>query len=271
MKRPDVHATPAMRPDRSSSPLSSRPFSRHPSRRRGRARLRRRDAQREGPFAGAVPTKKIIPTKDKEVCGDIREEPEIVVGADKGVTDAVVYLKAVEKGKAWQKPAQKPEIVDKNCRFVPNVQALPVGTIVIRQLRPGHAQHPRLPPEGHRLQRGAAGEGTQRIERPLKKPGVTRVECDAHGWMLAWIYVADNPYYAVTKKDGTFSIPEPLTSYTLVAWHAFTGETELPVTVKAKETVQANVELKKKVPQSGTGASKESAMDDNQKERRRAA
>ena len=74
-------------------------------------------------FAGAVPTKKIIPTKDKEVCGDIREEPEIVVGADKGVTDAVVYLKAVEKGKAWQKPAQKLEIVNKNCRFVPNVQA----------------------------------------------------------------------------------------------------------------------------------------------------
>ena len=61
------------------------------------------------------------------------------------------------------------------------------------------------------------------------------------------IYVADNPYYAVTKKDGTFSIPEvPPGSYTLVAWHAFTGETELPVTVKAKETVQANVELKKK-------------------------
>jgi hypothetical protein len=197
-------------------------------------------------FAGAVPTKKIIPTKDKETCGDIREEPEVVVGADKGVTDAVVYLKNVEKGKAWQKPAGKPEIVNKNCRFVPNVQALPVGTIVIVNSDPvmhnTHGFHEKatvfnvaLPVKG------------QRIEKPLKKPGITRVECDAHGWMLGWIYVADNPYYAVTKKDGTFSIPEvPPGSYTLVAWHAYTGETEVPVTVKAKETVQANVELKKK-------------------------
>jgi len=197
-------------------------------------------------FNGAVNTKKIIPTKDKEVCGDIREEPEIVVGADKGVLDAVVYLKKVEKGKAWQKPAQKPEIVNKACRFVPNVQALPVGTIVIVNSDPvmhnTHGFHEKatvfnvaLPMKG------------QRIERPLKKPGITRVECDAHGWMLAWIYVADNPYYAVTQKDGTFSIPDvPPGSYTLVAWHAYTGETEIPVTVKPKDTAQTPIELKKK-------------------------
>ena len=87
----------------------------------------------------------------------------------------------------------------------------------------------------------------QRIEKPLKKPGITRVECDAHGWMLAWIYAADNPYYAVTQKDGTFSIADvPPGSYTLVAWHEYTGETEMPVTVKAKETVQLPIELKKK-------------------------
>lgn len=197
-------------------------------------------------FGGAVPTKKIIPTKDKETCGDIREEPEIVLGADKGVLDAVVYLKNVPKGKAWQKPAQKPEIVNKNCRFVPNVQALPVGTIVIVNSDPvmhnTHGFHEKttvfnvaLPMKG------------QRLERPLNKPGITRVECDAHGWMLGWIYVADNPYYAVTPKDGTFSIPDvPPGSYTLVAWHAYTGETEVPVTVKPKETAQIPIELKKK-------------------------
>ena len=82
-------------------------------------------------YDGAVPTRKIIPTKDKSVCGDIREEPEIVVAADKGVLDSVVYLKGVTKGKAWQKPAKPPEIVNKNCVFVPHVQALPVGSLVI--------------------------------------------------------------------------------------------------------------------------------------------
>jgi len=87
----------------------------------------------------------------------------------------------------------------------------------------------------------------QRVEKPLTKPGMTRIECDTHGWMLAWVYAADNPYYAVTAKDGTFSIADvPPGSYTLVAWQESTGEMEVPVTVKAKEAVQLPIELKKK-------------------------
>jgi hypothetical protein len=65
--------------------------------------------------------------------------------------------------------------------------------------------------------------------------------------MLAWVYVADSPYYAITQKDGAFTIPEvPPGSYTLVAWHEYTGEVEVPIAVKAGEKVQVAVELKKK-------------------------
>jgi hypothetical protein len=197
-------------------------------------------------YQGSVPTRKIIPTKDQETCGATREEPEIVVGADKGVQDAVVYLKGVEKGKALEKPAKKPEIVNLKCNFVPHVQAFPVGTVVVVNSDPvmhnTHAFHGKstvfnvaLPVKG------------QRVDKPLTKPGLMRVECDTHGWMLAWIYAADNPYYAVTRKDGAFTIADvPPGSYTLVAWHEFTGENEMPVTVKAKDAVQVPVELKKK-------------------------
>jgi hypothetical protein len=197
-------------------------------------------------YQGTVPTKKIIPTKDKETCGDIRDEPEVVVGPDKGVKDAVVYLKDVQKGKAQPKPAKTPEIVNHQCRFVPHVQALPLGGIVIVNSDPVlHNTH------------GFLGKATvfnvalpvqgQRIEKPLKKEGMMRVECDSHGWMLAWVYVAPNPYHAVTQADGTFSIPDvPPGSYTLVAWQEYTGETEIPVTVKPKEAAQLNIELKKK-------------------------
>jgi hypothetical protein len=64
--------------------------------------------------------------------------------------------------------------------------------------------------------------------------------------MEGWIYVVDNPYYAVTGADGTFSIADvPPGNYTLVVWQEHVGVTEMPVTVKAKETVQVPVELKK--------------------------
>ena len=86
----------------------------------------------------------------------------------------------------------------------------------------------------------------QRIKRQLKKSGLVRVECDAHGWMLGWVYVADNPYYAVTATDGTFTLANvPPGSYTLVTWQEYAGEAETPVSVKAKEVVPVTVELKK--------------------------
>jgi hypothetical protein len=197
-------------------------------------------------YQGSVPTKKIVPTKDQATCGKVRDEPEIVVGADKGVKDAVVWLKGVQKGKALEKPAQKPQIDNVKCEFVPHVQAVPKGSVVVVNSDPvmhnTHAFHEKatvfnvaLPVKG------------QKVEKQMTKPGINRVECDTHGWMLGWVYVADHPYYAVTQKDGAFSIADvPPGSYTLVAWHELTGEQELPVTVKAKESVKVPVELKKR-------------------------
>jgi hypothetical protein len=198
-------------------------------------------------FQGSAPMRKIIPTKDQEVCGGIREEPQIVVGADKGVKEAIVYLKKVEKGKAWEKLDKTPELINKDCVFVPHVQVIPVGgeVDVVNADPVLHNTHSFL----GRLTvfNLALPNLDQRIKRPLSKPGLVRVECDAHGWMLAWIYVADNPYYAVTGKDGAFTITDvPPGNYTLVAWQEFTGETEVPVTVKPKEAATLTVELKKK-------------------------
>ncbi len=197
-------------------------------------------------YGGDVPTRRIVPTKDRETCGDIREEPLVRVGPDKGVQDAVVYLKDVQRGKAPAKPTRPPQIDNVRCRFEPHVQAVPVGSIVIVNSDPVmHNTHGFLGKQTVFNQ--ALPTKGQRIEKPIKRPGLMRVECDAHGWMLAWIYAAEHPYYAVTKKDGTFSIPDvPPGSYTLVAWQEHAGETEVPITVKAKEAAQQTIELKRR-------------------------
>ena len=197
-------------------------------------------------FQGAVPVKKIIPTKDKEVCGAPRNEPQIRVGPDKGVQDAVVYLKAVAKGKAWGKQDKTPELDNEKCRFEPAVQVIRAGAIDILNSDPVlHNTH------------GFYGKRTafnlalpnkgDRIPAELPRPGLVRVECDAHGWMLAHVYVADSPYYALTGKDGNFSITDiPPGNYTVVASQSYAGDTETAVTVKSGETVKLSIELKKK-------------------------
>jgi plastocyanin len=196
-------------------------------------------------FNGVVPTRKIIPNKDVEVCGDPREEALIEVGPDKGVKDAVVYLVDVAKGKAWPAAGKTPELDNRKCRFEPEVQVIRAGPLDVVNLDPVlHNTH------GYYGKRTAfnmalPNEG-QRIPAELTRPGTVRIDCDAHGWMEGWIYVVDNPYYAVTGADGKFSITDvPPGNYTLVAIQSLTGPVQQSVTVTGGKPTSLTIELKK--------------------------
>jgi hypothetical protein len=86
----------------------------------------------------------------------------------------------------------------------------------------------------------------QRIPTELPRAGTARIDCDAHGWMEGWIYVVDNPYYAITGADGKFSITDvPPGNYTLVAIQSLTGPIQQPVTIAAGKPTNLTIELKK--------------------------
>jgi len=196
-------------------------------------------------YRGDVPTRKIIPSKNVETCGGPREEPKIRVGADQAVESAVVYLADVAKGKAWPEEAKPPELNNVKCRFEPEVQVVRPGRVDVVNKDPVlHNTH------GHYGKRSAfnlalPNEG-QRIPVQLPRPGMVFIDCDAHGWMEGWIYVVDNPYYALTGADGKFTISDvPPGDYKLVGWQSFTGPIEMPVTVKAGESTKLEIELKK--------------------------
>lgn len=196
-------------------------------------------------FNGAVPTQKIIPNKDVEVCGGPREEPLIEVGPDKGVQNAVVYLVDVAKGKAWPADGKTPELVNRKCRFEPHVQVIRAGPLVVVNDNPVlHNTH------GYYGKRTAFNMALpfqgQRIPTELTRAGTARIDCDAHGWMEGWIYVVDNPYYAITGADGKFSITDvPPGTYTLVAIQSLTGPVQQSVTVTSGKPTSLTIELKK--------------------------
>ncbi len=197
-------------------------------------------------FLGAVPTRKVIPTKDREVCGGPRDDVQIRVGADKGVQDAVVYLKAVPKGKAWGALDKTPVLDQEKCIFKPAMQVVRAGKIDIINSDPVlHNTHAFY---GQRTAFNLAmPDKGMKITSELPRPGLVRIECDAHGWMLAHVYVADSPYYALTGADGSFSIADvPAGTYTLVATQPYAGDTEMQVTVKGGEAAKLLIELKKK-------------------------
>jgi plastocyanin len=196
-------------------------------------------------YKGPVETRKIIPNKDVETCGGIREEPLIEVGADHGVQNAAVYLVDVAKGKAWPPAGKPPELDNVKCEFVPHVQVIPAGKLDVVNKDPVlHNSH------GYYGKRTAfnmaqPNEG-QTIETDLPRAGIVRVDCDVHGWMEGWVYVVENPYYAITGADGKFNITDvPPGTYKLVAAHSLTGPNEQTVIVASGKPTNLTIELKK--------------------------
>jgi len=196
-------------------------------------------------FRGNVPTRKIIPTKDVEVCGMPRDEPLMRVGANQTVESAVVYLVEMASGKEWPAAGKTPELNNVKCRFDPEVQVIAEGPLDVVNSDPMlHNTH------GYYGKRTAFNLALpnkgQRIPTELPRTGTVRIDCDAHGWMEGWIYVVDNPYYAVTGADGKFSITDvPPGDYKLVAVQPFTGPMEVPVSVAGGKATTLDIELKK--------------------------
>ena len=198
-------------------------------------------------YHGPVKTRTVLPTKDKAVCGGIRKEPLVVVGDGGAVRDSVVFLKDVAAGKPWPETTQARPVLDQEkCRFEPHVQVARRGKIDIVNSDPVlHNTH------GYYGKRTAFNVALPiqggKVTKLLRSPGEVRIDCDAHGWMLAWIYVVDNPYFAQTGEDGAFSITDvPPGEYTLAVWQETMGLVEMPVTVAADQTTEVPVELKGK-------------------------
>jgi plastocyanin len=203
-------------------------------------------------FRGTAPApRKVIPTQDQQVCGGPRDEPRIVLGPENSVQGAIVFLKAVEKGKAFEKPKTTPSVDNVKCKFEPEFQAVPVGSefLILNSDPVLHNTHGYLLTDSRRgrtVFNQALPQKGHKIKTALKLPGIVDVACDVHGWMQAWILVAENPYYGITEKNGTFAIKDiPPGKYTLAVFQPYTGVRETPVTVEAKKTSNVNVELKK--------------------------
>lgn len=81
------------------------------------------------------------------------------------------------------------------------------------------------------------------------KPGVVVLGCNIHDKMLAYILVADTPWFAVSGDDGTAKIADlPPGDYLLQAWHPRRlGMPDLPprpIRVSADLTESVTVDLK---------------------------
>jgi plastocyanin len=160
----------------------------------------------------------------------------VVTGADNGLANVVISIKKEEgMDLPGNVPGNAAVLDQKGCQYVPHVVALMAGQDLKVKNSDPFLHNVHTLPERNQTENKAqpnVDPGTK-LKSP-KEPEYFRVKCDVHPWMGAWIAVLDNPYFAVSDKDGKFALPPglPNGSYTITAWHEKYGAQQGKVDVK---------------------------------------
>jgi len=196
-------------------------------------------------FVGSVPApKKIDVTIDQYVCGKEKDAGDLLVSAQKEIRNAVVWIENAPTGPGAPAQTDKVEMDQNGCVFIPRVVVVPAGGTVDflnsdRLLHNIHAT-PKLNVSFNRTQ-----PKSRTIPVTFAKPEIVKINCDLHSWMVGWVVVAANPYYAITGADGAFSFNNlPPGQYKLQIWHERLGMQQASVTVADKQAGRVTVEMK---------------------------
>ena len=169
----------------------------------------------------------------------------------KPATDAVVSIEDLSKEqlkiqRSLYKP-QKRMIDQRNLKFIPTVVAITVGESVDfpNNDKSWHNVYSKGGPNDFDL--GLYPPGKSRAKK-FDKPGVSRILCNAHPDMEAFIVVKDHPFFSTTNSRGNYEIKHvPLGKLRVAIWHPNLDVKSEPVPlVRDGEVFVLNVELKKR-------------------------
>lgn len=189
-----------------------------------------------------VPDKVMVAVDaDQAVCGDEIEDQSTLVSPSGGVANAVILVDGLE----WSTDPPDPSINNAGCFFVPRVQVAKTRSQleILSADETLHSTHAYDDRQRTMFNVAIPFPGLN-ITRPLRRPGVVRVECDSHSWMRGWIYVTGD-VATVSGDDGRFEISDvPPGTYELAIWHERYEGTPQTVTVTAGGTTEASFTLR---------------------------
>jgi plastocyanin len=142
----------------------------------------------------------------------------VVDSTGQPLPDAVVLLEPAS-GRVPVQPLAGVEIAQRGRQFSPQVSVVTVGTPVTfpNYDTVRHHVYSFSPAKTFELKLYA---GSPHAPVVFDKPGVAVLGCNIHDQMIAWVVVADTPFYARTSAAGQARISDvPPGTYRLRTWH----------------------------------------------------
>ena len=206
---------------------------------------------------GAPPPETEIPQlKDDPQCAGLHSGPArtrfYVVGPKGELADVFVVLKGMD-GKSAGLSATPAVLDQRGCEYVPYVLAIQTNQkLLVKNSDPVmHNVHstPTAPGNEEKNRAQMAGGSDLAFTFPSTETFL-RFKCDVHPWMFAYVCVVDHPYFAVSDKDGKYTIKNvPDGRYTLQAYHRKAVPVAAPATQEIEVkggNVRANFTLQPK-------------------------
>lgn len=193
-------------------------------------------------FEGKAPTMKPLAMDADPVCAKKHGTPVLaewlVLGEGNTLGNVLVRVVKGVPDKTYPAP-KDPVVMDQNgCQYIPHVMGVMVGQPfkVLNSDGVLHNVHS-LPKVNKPFNMAMPPSRKEAMETFTKAEGMFTVKCDVHPWMQAFVGVMSNPFFAVTKPDGKFTISGlDAGTYEIEALHEKGMTRTATVTVGASDT-----------------------------------
>jgi plastocyanin len=176
-------------------------------------------------FSGKAPEMKVPKKrKDAEFCKTKDVKYNAVIADGGKLAETFVRLANDSVKGEYPAPAKHGEIDQTDCMYSPRIQGVVAGQELDIKNQDGtlHNVHTFKGTETWFNQ--AQPKGSPEISKELEETKVIKFTCDVHPWMRGFVVVSSHPFFAVSGKDGTFTIDKvPAGKYDIEAWHPHYG------------------------------------------------